>query len=79
MFKDQPRVEYLIVDMSRKWQYCNLDFCKWFDLKFASFVEFVKFSLNVPAVTDIDTSGIHALEELHNSLKKRDVQVTKLN
>lgn len=27
------------------------------------------------AVTDIDTSGIHALEELNSSLKKRDVQV----
>ncbi|XP_043810181.1 sulfate transporter 1.3 isoform X2 [Manihot esculenta] len=26
-------------------------------------------------VTDIDTSGIHALEELHKSLHKRDVQV----
>jgi len=27
------------------------------------------------AVTDIDTSGIHALEELHRSLQKRNVQV----
>ena len=29
----------------------------------------------VAAVTDIDTSGIHALEELHRSLLKRDVKV----
>lgn len=27
------------------------------------------------AVTDIDTSGIHALEELYGSLKKREIQV----
>lgn len=27
------------------------------------------------AVTDIDTSGIHALEGLHRSLEKREVQV----
>nr|XP_043620407.1 sulfate transporter 1.3-like [Erigeron canadensis] len=47
MFKDQPRVEYLIVDMS--------------------------------PVTDIDTSGIHALEELHSSLQKRDVQLILTN
>ncbi|KAG6655683.1 hypothetical protein CIPAW_05G232800 [Carya illinoinensis] len=29
-------------------------------------------------VTDIDTSGIHALEELYRSLQKRDLQVDKL-
>ncbi|KAK9069536.1 hypothetical protein SSX86_011440 [Deinandra increscens subsp. villosa] len=46
-FKDQPRVEYMIVDMS--------------------------------PVTDIDTSGIHALEELHSSLQKRDVQLILTN
>ncbi|XP_076899960.1 sulfate transporter 1.3-like [Bidens hawaiensis] len=46
-FKDHPRVEYLIVDMS--------------------------------PVTDIDTSGIHALEELHSSLQKRDVQLVLTN
>ncbi|KAK1440294.1 hypothetical protein QVD17_06119 [Tagetes erecta] len=46
-FKDHPRVEYLIVDMS--------------------------------PVTDIDTSGIHALEELHTSLKKREVQLILTN
>ncbi|KAL4556022.1 hypothetical protein LXL04_038657 [Taraxacum kok-saghyz] len=47
MFKDQPRVEYLIVDMS--------------------------------PVTDIDTSSIHALEELHGSLQKREVQLILTN
>ncbi|XP_021993548.1 sulfate transporter 1.3 isoform X1 [Helianthus annuus] len=46
-FKDQPRIECLIVDMS--------------------------------PVTDIDTSGIHALEELHSSLQKRDVQLILTN
>ncbi|XP_076890803.1 sulfate transporter 1.3-like [Bidens hawaiensis] len=30
-------------------------------------------------VTDIDTSGIHAFEELHRSLKKRDVQIVLAN
>ncbi|KAG1334536.1 sulfate transporter 1.3-like [Cocos nucifera] len=30
-------------------------------------------------VTDIDTSGIHALEELHNSLQKRNVQLVLAN
>ncbi|KAA8538037.1 hypothetical protein F0562_027383 [Nyssa sinensis] len=30
-------------------------------------------------VTDIDTSGIHALEELHRSLQKRDVQLALAN
>lgn len=29
------------------------------------------------AVIDIDTSGIHAFEELYRSLQKRDVQVRK--
>lgn len=31
------------------------------------------------AVTDIDTSGIHALEELNASLQKRDVQLILTN
>lgn len=30
-------------------------------------------------ITDIDTSGIHALEELHRSLQKRDVQLVLAN
>ncbi|PRQ21515.1 putative SLC26A/SulP transporter [Rosa chinensis] len=30
-------------------------------------------------VTDIDTSGIHALEELHRSLQKRDIQLVLAN
>lgn len=30
------------------------------------------------AVTDIDTSGIHALEELHRSLGKKGVQVKQI-
>ncbi|VFQ78971.1 unnamed protein product [Cuscuta campestris] len=33
----------------------------------------------VPAVTDIDTSGIHALEELLSSLQKRDVKLVLAN
>lgn len=31
------------------------------------------------AVTDIDTSGIHALEDLYKSLQKRDIQVHIIN
>ncbi|XP_077224255.1 sulfate transporter 1.2-like isoform X2 [Tasmannia lanceolata] len=30
-------------------------------------------------VTDIDTSGIHAMEELHGSLQKRDIQLVLAN
>ncbi|KAG8364128.1 hypothetical protein BUALT_Bualt19G0094600 [Buddleja alternifolia] len=44
---NQPRIQYLIVEMS--------------------------------AVTDIDTSGIHALEDLYKSLRKRDVQLVLAN
>ena len=33
-------------------------------------------NLHLTAVTDIDTIGIHALEELFRSLEKRDVKVT---
>ncbi|KVI07314.1 STAS domain-containing protein [Cynara cardunculus var. scolymus] len=33
----------------------------------------------VPAVTDIDTSGIHAFEELHRSLQKREIQLVLAN
>ncbi|XP_030459302.2 sulfate transporter 1.3-like [Syzygium oleosum] len=43
----QPRIQYLIVEMS--------------------------------PVTDIDTSGIHALEDLHKSLQKRDIQLVLAN
>ncbi|GJS33341.1 sulfate transporter 1.3-like protein [Tanacetum coccineum] len=46
-FKDHPKIEYLIVDMS--------------------------------PVTDIDTSGIHAVEELYASLQKRNVQLILTN
>lgn len=35
--------------------------------------------VDMSPVTDIDTSGIHALEELHRSLKKRDVQLVLSN
>lgn len=31
----------------------------------------------ISAVTDIDTSGIHALEELYRSLHKKDIQVSR--
>jgi len=30
------------------------------------------------AVIDIDTSGIHALEDLHKNLQKRSIQVFRL-
>ena len=30
------------------------------------------------AVIDIDTSGIHALEDLHKNLQKRGIQVCRL-
>ncbi|XP_030459303.2 sulfate transporter 1.3-like [Syzygium oleosum] len=43
----QPRIQYLIVEMS--------------------------------PVTDIDTGGMHALEDLHKSLQKRDIQLVLAN
>ncbi|XP_019455188.1 PREDICTED: sulfate transporter 1.3-like, partial [Lupinus angustifolius] len=33
----------------------------------------------IAAVTDIDTSGIHALEELYRSLQKRGIQLVLAN
>ncbi|KAL8540617.1 hypothetical protein ACS0TY_002027 [Phlomoides rotata] len=35
--------------------------------------------LEFSPVTDIDTSGIHALEDLHKALKKRDIQLVLAN
>lgn len=35
----------------------------------------VNITTTFSAVTDIDTSGIHALEDLYKSLQKRDIQV----
>jgi anti-anti-sigma regulatory factor len=32
---------------------------------------------HISAVTDIDTSGIHAFEELLKTLKKRGIQVSR--
>lgn len=72
----EPRIQFLIVEMSRKHLFhpvpkihtpedtllfiqTHLSYCFLF----------------FPAVTDLDTSGIHALEELYRSLQKRDVQV----
>lgn len=37
------------------------------------------FASNDAAVTDIDTSGIHAVEELYASLQKRNVQLILTN
>lgn len=37
------------------------------------------FFFDLAAVIDIDTSGIHALEELYKSLLKRDIQVLNSN
>ncbi|KAK4274083.1 hypothetical protein QN277_017368 [Acacia crassicarpa] len=40
----------------------------------------IKFLIvDMSPVTDIDTSGIHAFEELHRSLQKRDVQLVLAN
>jgi len=38
-------------------------------------VSILKYFASPSAVIDIDTSGIHALEDLVKSLQKRDVQV----
>ena len=34
--------------------------------------------ITLAAVIDIDTSGIHALEDLYNGLQKREIQVYAL-
>lgn len=39
----------------------------------------LKSLIECTAVTDIDTSGIHALEELLSNLKKRETQVNYLS
>lgn len=48
-------------------------------LKAANDPKFQFLIVDMSPVTDIDTSGIHALEELHRSLKKRDVQLVLSN
>ncbi|KAF3445767.1 hypothetical protein FNV43_RR10944 [Rhamnella rubrinervis] len=46
----------------------------------ASYMSNIQFLiLEMSPVTDIDTSGIHALEELYRSLQKRDVQLVLAN
>ncbi|XAR62188.1 hypothetical protein NMG60_11016852 [Bertholletia excelsa] len=46
----------------------------------AAFAPKIQFLIvDMSPVTDIDTSGIHALEELHRSLEKRDVQLVLAN
>ncbi len=37
----------------------------------------LNYSFYISAVTDIDTSGIHAFEELLKTLKKRGIQVSQ--
>nr|GMD94064.1 sulfate transporter 1.3-like [Ipomoea batatas] len=48
-------------------------------LKAASLPRIEFLILEMSPVTDIDTSGIHALEELHSSLQKRNVQLVLAN
>lgn len=52
--------------MSRKY--------KWYVITI-TIIQFVIYDFVITAVTDIDTSGIQALNELHRSLQKRDAQV----
>ncbi|EYU36528.1 hypothetical protein MIMGU_mgv1a002617mg [Erythranthe guttata] len=48
-------------------------------LKAAGLFDIQFLIVEMSPVTDIDTSGIHALEELHRSLQKRDVQLVLAN
>ncbi|KAG8369238.1 hypothetical protein BUALT_Bualt15G0130800 [Buddleja alternifolia] len=48
-------------------------------LKAASLPKIQYLIVEMSPVTDIDTSGIHALEELHRSLQKRSVQLILAN
>lgn len=72
--KDLPTIEFLIVEMSRKYTRTLSAFSS-----ILSFCIFVIWRFFVAAVTDIDTSGIHAIEELYKSLQKRDVQVRNID
>ncbi|RRT63701.1 hypothetical protein B296_00019867 [Ensete ventricosum] len=66
---DLPRVDCLIIDMSRKTSPVRPPISvSSLPITHGSF-------LLLAAVTDVDTSGIHALKELHKSLQKREVQV----
>lgn len=74
-----PKIQFLIVEMSRK-HYQTSNIYEIYRITRFGFrlyirscvVSHVSFAT---AVTDIDTSGIHALDELHRSLQKRDIQV----
>lgn len=74
-------IQFLIVEMSRKQFFYQRFKTKWPKTDSVLLVSSKLIShglVFVAAVTDIDTSGIHALEELHRSLQKRDIQVNAL-
>lgn len=67
-----PKIEHLIVEMSRKNSTIQ-SFSIHSNNQFLS-VKNCYCSISA-AVIDIDTSGIHALEELYKSLAKHDIKV----
>lgn len=73
----QPKIQFLIVEMSRNQATLYWIFIVLYKLTYYNGVSklvYDPFAFGA-AVTDIDTSGIHALEELYRSLQKREIQV----
>ncbi|GAB4853463.1 hypothetical protein Ancab_017653 [Ancistrocladus abbreviatus] len=77
--KNLPRIQYLIIEMSRMLSVTNPSFSSlyFFPNTRQQSILNIKHKLFIAAVIDIDTSGIHALEDLYRSLEKRDVKVKK--
>jgi sulfate transporter 1, high-affinity len=69
-----PNIEFLIVDLSRKYM-TNLSYLKNKTIFYQGTDILITLYLLLTAVIDIDTSGIHALEELLKTLEKRKIQV----
>ena len=74
----QPKIQFLIVEMSRNQAILHWIFIVFYKLSCQHSVSkliYDPFAFGA-AVTDVDTSGIHAMEELYRSLQKREIQVS---
>lgn len=78
----QPKIQFLIVEMSRNQATLYWIFIILYKLTYYNGVSKLVYDPYFAfgaAVTDIDTSGIHALEELYRSLQKREIQVNSVH
>lgn len=69
----KQKIQHLIIEMSRKHLMISTHLPQ--SNSTAPYLMPLLFSL-LSAVTDIDTSGIHSLEDLYKALKKRDIEVS---